>query len=108
MVDVEGAAARERPPEHDAKPGRLCLQPTGDRGFESCSLHRRVTCEPDFLDQGADGATARADSLCGGWIVLAARSPTTDIRAGRPPNLPWGIHNEARAPVLVVGALFSF
>src|SRR6478736_5674940 len=31
MVDVEGAAAREQPPEHDAKPGRLCLQPTGDR-----------------------------------------------------------------------------
>src|SRR6267142_4295768 len=46
MVDVEGAAAREQPPEHDAKPGRLCLQPTGDRGFESCSLQRRVTCEP--------------------------------------------------------------
>ena len=54
MVDVEGAAARERPPEHDAKPGRLCLQPTGDRGFESCSLQRRVHCEPDFLDQGAE------------------------------------------------------
>src|SRR5216683_932144 len=54
MVDVEGAAAREQPPEHDAKPGRLCLQPTGDRGFESCSLHRGVICEPDFLDQGAD------------------------------------------------------
>ena len=48
MVDVEGAAAREQPPEHDAKPGRLCLQPTGDRGFESPSLQRRVRCEPDF------------------------------------------------------------
>jgi hypothetical protein len=23
----------------------------GDRGFESCSLQRRVICEPDFLDQ---------------------------------------------------------
>ena len=22
-----------------------------DRGFESCSLRRRVTCEPDFLEQ---------------------------------------------------------
>src|SRR3984893_9890211 len=21
----------------------------GDRGFESCSLHRRVCCEPDFV-----------------------------------------------------------
>ena len=28
--------------------------PTGDRGFESISLHRRVHCEPDFLDQGAE------------------------------------------------------
>jgi hypothetical protein len=48
MVDAEGAAARERPPEHDAKPGRLCLQPTGDRGFESCSLQRgvRLSSEP--------------------------------------------------------------
>jgi signal transduction histidine kinase len=25
-----------------------------DRGFESCSLHRRVHCEPDSLDQGAE------------------------------------------------------
>jgi hypothetical protein len=25
---------------------------TGDRGFESCSLQRRVNCKPDFLDQG--------------------------------------------------------
>jgi hypothetical protein len=24
---------------------------TGDRWFESCSLQRRVQCEPDFLDQ---------------------------------------------------------
>jgi hypothetical protein len=28
----------------------------GDRGFESSSLHRRVHCEPDSLDQGASGA----------------------------------------------------
>ena len=28
---------------------------TGDRGFESVSLQRRVTCEPDFLDQGRSG-----------------------------------------------------
>ena len=59
MVDVEGAAAREQPPEHDAKPGRLCLQPTGDRGFESCSLQRRVSCEPDFLDRGAENIAER-------------------------------------------------
>jgi hypothetical protein len=26
---------------------------TGDRGFESISLQRRVSCEPDFLDQEA-------------------------------------------------------
>src|ERR1700680_1709076 len=68
MVDVEGAAAREQPPEHDAKPGRLCLQPTGDRGFESCSLQRGVHCYPDSLDQGLQlrsrqpGAYGRAPS----------------------------------------------
>src|ERR1700751_2401359 len=27
---------------------------TGDRWFESVSLQRRVQCEPDFLDQGAE------------------------------------------------------
>jgi len=26
---------------------------TGDREFESISLHRRVWCEPDFLDHNA-------------------------------------------------------
>jgi hypothetical protein len=30
----------------------------GDRGFESVSLHRRVRCEPDLLDQGADADLA--------------------------------------------------
>src|SRR6266446_3447132 len=58
MVDVEGAAAREPPPEHDAKPGRLCLQPTGDQGFESFSLQRRVYCELDF---GHDDGRYRED-----------------------------------------------
>jgi hypothetical protein len=33
---------------------------TGDRGFESPSLHQRVLCEPDFLDQGC----ARAPATC--------------------------------------------
>jgi hypothetical protein len=28
------------------------LSTTGDRGFESISLQRRVFCEPGFLDQG--------------------------------------------------------
>jgi hypothetical protein len=27
---------------------------SGDWKFESCSLHLRVPCEPDFLDQGAE------------------------------------------------------
>ena len=54
MVDVEGAAARERPPEHDAKPGRLCLQPTGDRGFESCSLQQRVRLSQESIFAGQE------------------------------------------------------
>jgi hypothetical protein len=32
---------------------------TGDRGFESTSLHGRVSCEPDFLDQGAENFELR-------------------------------------------------
>ena len=35
----------------------------GDRGFESVSLQRRVTCEPDFLDQ------IRKFVKCSGAIV---------------------------------------
>jgi hypothetical protein len=31
----------------------------GDRGFESCSLQRRVSCEPDFLDRGAENIAER-------------------------------------------------
>jgi hypothetical protein len=30
------------------------LSPTGDRGFESGFLQRGVSCEPDFLDPGAE------------------------------------------------------
>jgi hypothetical protein len=32
--------------------------PTGDRGFESISLQRRVICEPDFLDLAQEPAAA--------------------------------------------------
>src|ERR1700724_29587 len=73
MVDVEGAAARERPPEHDAKPGRLCLQPTGDRGFESISLQQRVYCEPAEFIVGCLASTAL-------WTDFGARSapPSSD------------------------------
>jgi hypothetical protein len=34
-----------------------------DRGFESCSLHRRVSCEPDFLDQSAKRHAGRTLNL---------------------------------------------
>ena len=31
----------------------------GNRGFESISLQRRVSCEPDFLDRGAENIAER-------------------------------------------------
>ena len=34
-----------------------CGPLSGDRGFESGFLQRRVSCEPDFLDQGTDRAS---------------------------------------------------
>ena len=37
-----------RPPK-DLISRRLSSPATGDRGFESISLHRRVRCEPDFV-----------------------------------------------------------
>jgi hypothetical protein len=58
------AGGRDR--SHSAKGTRPSA--TGDRGFESISLHRRVRCEPDFLDHG--------------WLsllvvlLLSARDPT--------------------------------
>jgi hypothetical protein len=39
---------------------------TGDRGFESISLHRRVRCEPDFLDQGCARAPATVSGI---WLA---------------------------------------
>jgi hypothetical protein len=58
---------------------------TGDRGFESCSLQRRVTCEPDF---GAHplGASSRLPHVTpdpsSGRSAATARS----IRRGRQPE----------------------
>jgi hypothetical protein len=72
MVDVEGAAAREQPPEHDAKLGRLCLQPTGDRGFESCSLQRGVSCEPDSQELGFKRLVLPAGTGSGVGVPAAA------------------------------------
>jgi hypothetical protein len=42
----------------------------GDRGFESCSLHQRVSCEPDSLDQyerGAEERTPGKNYASGRW-----------------------------------------
>jgi hypothetical protein len=36
--------------------------PQGDRGFESTSLQRRVSCEPDFLGSEAITATLQTDA----------------------------------------------
>jgi hypothetical protein len=47
---MRSATAPEVPKRSaDAIANRYSL--TGDRGFESISLQRRVTCEPDFLEQ---------------------------------------------------------
>jgi len=36
---------------------KKCCLLRWDRGFESVFLQRRVSCEPDFLDQGTDRAS---------------------------------------------------
>jgi hypothetical protein len=46
---------------------------TGDRGFESISLHRRVWCEPDFLAFGDDPGT-------GGFLVEAFNHLSKQVR----------------------------
>jgi Integrase core domain len=46
---------------------------TGDRGFESISLQRRVDCEPESPDQGAEPVlTARPKSAASGCNVPGA------------------------------------
>ena len=42
-----------------ARPRCTELTVTGDRGFESSSLQRRVSGEPDFLDRGAENIAER-------------------------------------------------
>src|SRR5260370_21756782 len=44
---------------------------TGDRGFESCSLHQRVRCEPDSLDQSAE---------C--WMSIISNASTLENLSG--------------------------
>ena len=56
---------------------------TGDRGFESCSLQRRVTCEPDFLSLAARCALRVSDAARAGAGQLAAPPPAA-IRGERP------------------------
>jgi hypothetical protein len=62
----------------------------GDRGFESISLQRRVRCEPDFLDRGAENIAERdsvteeiremMDRLIGNLRAAAAVFMTEDPR----------------------------
>src|ERR1700730_1181502 len=52
---------------------------TGDRGFESVFLHWRVSCEPDFLDQG--DPLAQSARRC--WQV-GEMGPTARVRVGAP------------------------
>src|SRR5260370_42540653 len=54
---------------------------TGDRGFESISLHRRVYCKPDFLDQGistmSGSPQSMARSKAGRAVATALPGPDT-------------------------------
>jgi hypothetical protein len=51
---------------------------TGDRGFESISLQRRVFCEPDFLDQGCARAPDRY--LVGDLVSMIPTLGTPTLR----------------------------
>src|SRR6478735_1966864 len=59
---------------------------TGDRGFESSSLQRRVGCEPDFLRDSAGPRRPRTAERGGGlvcWLeslrALIAAPPACDV-----------------------------
>src|SRR6476659_8518041 len=62
----------------------------GDRGFESTSLQRRVHCEPDFLNQGAEingieiglGAIELRRRDFAAWIGLVPRQSSTGDKTG--------------------------
>jgi len=41
-----------RLPKGRPEPSRIVIPSSRDREFESVSLQRGVSCEPDFLDQG--------------------------------------------------------
>jgi hypothetical protein len=57
---------------------------TRDRGFESCSLHRRVGCEPDFLDRAATAGAWVTQEPRRHWRSSFQRSPCRClIRCGR-------------------------
>ena len=69
----------------------------GNRGFESTSLHRRIACEPDFLDQARrlcdwrdallrqGGMTRRALWMAGHVVALLAGEHTTAASTTRQP-----------------------
>jgi hypothetical protein len=59
----------------------------GDRGFESRSLQRRVTCEPDFHSLAARCALRVSDAARAGAGQLAAPPPAA-IRGERPRRAP--------------------
>jgi hypothetical protein len=55
---------------------------TGDRGFESGSLQRRVNCEPDFIDHGCADACS---PLTRSHLAIDAADRIIDNRGGRHP-----------------------
>jgi hypothetical protein len=56
----------------------------GDRGFEAISLHRRVGCEPDFLDGAATAGVWVTQGPRRHWRSSFQRSPCRyPIRCGR-------------------------
>jgi hypothetical protein len=65
---------------------------SGDRGFESCSLHRRVNCEPDFLELAQEPAAAalpvqrKGASRLPATLENKARIIVLDVADPRAPN----------------------
>jgi hypothetical protein len=66
-------------------------KPERDRGFESCSLQRGVSCEPDFRPRKA-AAIARAAAI--------AATSTVSVRRLRSTNVSSSVKSSCMAPVI--------
>ena len=57
---------------------------TGDRGFESVSLQRRVHCEPEFSGEDPIDVSLAESLLCCDWLVRLRIADQKGIQIAHP------------------------